>query len=162
MLKKCIVVVVAGGMALFVLMSQAKSAYFDEGGLLVMKNAAHKTQLYRLLNTGSQSIHLDVEAKPVGVQAGYATILDPNHESAFIYNGTKPPMVWQCQISADASAALQKIACDKVLKVSVVRSKKLKLGSDAANHWLIENKPQADFKGLLQTTLTNNHLMNEH
>lgn len=162
MLKKCIVFVVAGGMAVFTLMSHAKSAYFDEAGLLVMKNASHKTQLYRLLNTSSQSIHVDVVAKPVGVQAGYATILDPNHASAFIYNGTKPPLAWQCQATADASKSLQKIACDKVLKVSIVRSKKLKLGSDAANHWLIENKPQADFKSLLQSTLTNNHLLNEH
>lgn len=160
MLKKCMIVIVAAGLTALALVSQAKSAYVDGSGFIVMKNAAHKTQLYRIINTSDQSIHLDVVAKPVGVQAGYATILDPKNASAFMYDGTKSPLSWQCQSAVNATSPLQKVACNTVLKVSVVRAKNLK--QDTSSHWLLENKPQAGFKDLLQATLTNNHLLNGH
>lgn len=160
MLKKCMVGVVAAGLAVLALVSQAKSAYVDGSGFIVMKNAAHKTQLYRIVNTSDQSIHVDVVAKPVGVQAGYASILDPKNASAFMYDGAKPPLSWQCQSAVNAASPLQKVACNTVLKVSVVRAKNLK--QETSSYWLIENKPQAGFKDLLQATLTHNHLLNGH
>lgn len=162
MFKKCAVVVASGVLMLLAANVEAKTNYFDSAGLLVMKSGHHTPKLYQIFNTSGQKVNMDVDAKPVGVQAGYGTSIDPHNASAFIYGGAQPPLSWVCQVSASASTAAQKVPCDKVLKVSNYPAKRLKLGTDVTNHWLLENKPQTDFAKLLKSTLEDNHLLNAH
>ena len=136
----------------------AKFAPFDASGALVMQSSKAKPKLYQISNVGSQKVALDVDSKAAGVQAGYAVQLDPQHASAFVYNG-QAPLVWNCQIPAVAPAVAQKVSCQTVLKVSNYPSKHLKLSATGANYWLLENSPTPDFKKALKQALADKHLV---
>lgn len=158
MLKQKSRVVVGAVLMLMSAGALAKNTSFDANGVLVMQSHKAKPKLYQITNIGSQKVALDVDAKAVGVQAGYAVQLDPQHTSVFVYNG-QAPLMWSCQIAVVAPAVAQKVSCQTVLKVSNYPTKHLKLSATGGNYWLLENTATADFKKVLKQTLTDKHLV---
>ena len=148
--NKSVVVLLSG--CVLSLAAYAKPAFFDETGALVMKSAQQKPKVYQLKNISKQKLLLDLVNKPTGAQAGYASSLDPKNAAAFVYSGMQPALIWSCMVS-NPPAAAQKVACNTVLNVSNYPTKSLSLKSADGNYWLVENKPQTEFKQAVKDAL---------
>ncbi|MCD6048067.1 MAG: hypothetical protein K0S08_1714 [Gammaproteobacteria bacterium] len=107
----------------------ARQQNFPDGNLIIPPST-----ILQIENISTQPILLDIAQHNGTAQAGYASKLDPKHQSIFSHQTGELQLA--CY-SFPLKPNMPKLDCKKILTVKVLPKKKQKLNG---NYWVEENK----------------------
>jgi hypothetical protein len=124
-----------------------QSAVFHNGVVVLNSHNVVGSQVYRFKNITGQTVQLN-HSTGAGMQAGYASNIDPDHMTAILIN--KNSFFFSCAF-LNAQEVPRAVDCSKVIEACEMKN--MAYPADPSmlqgQYWIVENRSAADFNNAL-------------